>query len=344
MRAHDINPPQSLGWLCPAALGNSSPMPQIDIDRLLDPEIAEALRRTPLVPMDLSVEKLPGIRTARLALADTFVLSNAVARTDVLVPGTTGDPDVRVRVYRTKAAEGPLPCIFYIHGGGYVTGAIELSDPTFDRWCPSLGCVVVSTDYRKAPETPYPGPLDDCYAGLRWTYEHADELGIDVSRLGIAGASAGGGLAAGLALLARDRGEIPLAFQLLIYPMIDDTMTTESSKWEVPIWAPASNHFGWSAYLGSLFGGDVPAYAAATRATDLAGLPPAHIAVGTLDGFLDEDIAYAQRLNHAGVATELHVYPGAPHGFDAFMPGTQVARRARANMEAWLTTVWSTPR
>ena len=319
-------------------------MPQIDVDRLMDHEIAEALRRTPLVPMDLSVETLPAIRRARLALVSTFELSDAVERRDVLVPGAAGDPVVRVRVYRTKGVDGPLPCIFYIHGGGYVTGAIELSDPTFDRWCPNLGCDVVSTDYRKAPETPYPGPLEDCYAGLRWTWEHPDELGIDRTRLGIAGASAGGGLAAGLGLLARDRNEIPLAFQLLIYPMIDDTITTESSSWEVPVWPPASNRFGWKAYLGPLVGGDVPAYAAAARATDLAGLPPTHIAVGTLDGFLDEDVEFAQRLNRAGVPTELHVYPGAPHGFDAFMPGTQIARRARANMEAWLTAVWNAPR
>ena len=319
-------------------------MAQIDVDRLLDHEIAEALRRTPLVPMDLSVEKLPAIREARLALTATFTLSDDVERRDVIVPGPAGDPDVRVRIYRTKGAEGPLPCLFYIHGGGYVTGAIELSDPTFDRWCPSLGCMVVSTDYRKAPETSYPGPLEDCYASLLWTWEHADELGIDRTLLGIAGASAGGGLAAGLGLLARDRGEIALAFQLLIYPMIDDTITTESSSWEVPVWPPASNRFGWKAYLGPLVGGDVPAYAAAARATDLAGLPPTHIAVGTLDGFLDEDVEYAQRLNRAGVPTELHVYPGAPHGFDAFMPGTQIARRARANMEAWLTAVWNAPR
>ncbi|MDZ7728548.1 MAG: alpha/beta hydrolase fold domain-containing protein [Dehalococcoidia bacterium] len=181
-----------------------------------------------------------------------------------------------------------------------------------------------------------PGPLEDAYAGLLWTHQNARELQVDPDRIGIGGGSAGAGLAAGLALLTRDRGQVPLLFQLLLYPMIDDTMTSESSSWEVPIWPPASNRAGWQAYLGDRFGGDVPIYAAAARAKDLTGLPQATVVVGTLDGFLDEDVDYALRLNHAGVPTELHVYPGAPHGFDALLPGTTIARRARADMEDWL--------
>jgi acetyl esterase/lipase len=212
-----------------------------------------------------------------------------------------------------------------------------MEDLRFDRWCQSLNCVGVAVEYRLAPETPYPGPLEDSYAGLRWVHANAGNLGIDTSRLGIGGASAGGGLAAGLALLARDRGEVPLAFQLLIYPMIDDRITSVSSSWEgVPIWTPASNRTGWAAYLGPLAGGDVPIYAAASRAEDLRGLPPAMIPVGALDGFLDEDVDYAMRLTHAGVPTELRVYPGGPHGFDGLLPGTPLARRARRDIEEWL--------
>jgi acetyl esterase/lipase len=217
-----------------------------------------------------------------------------------------------------------------------VLGSAEMDDLRFDKWCPRLDCVGISVEYRLSPETPYPGPLEDCYAGLRWVHQHAAELGVDPDRIGIGGASAGGGLASGLALLARDRAEVPLTFQLLIYPMLDDRQVTASSQWDVPVWSPAANTFGWASYLGPFSGGEVPPYAAAARATDLRGLPRAFVCVGSLDGFLDEDVEYAMRLTRAGVPTELHVYPGAPHGFDGFMPGTQVARRARRDMQDWL--------
>src|SRR4029453_14639691 len=185
---------------------------------------------------------------------------------------------------------------------------------------------------------PYPLPLDDCHAGLAWVYDHADQLGVDPSRIGIGGASAGGGLAAGLALLARDRGELPVAFQLLIYPMIDDRQVTASSGWTAPIAPPSPNHFGWTSYVGAGKGGpDVPGYAAPARAADLAGLPPTLIAVGAIDGFCDEDIENATRLRHAGLPVELHVYPGAPHGFDGMGAGSSIARRANRDMQDWLS-------
>jgi acetyl esterase/lipase len=215
-----------------------------------------------------------------------------------------------------------------------------MDDLRFDRWCPKLGLIGVSVEYRLAPETPYPGPLEDCYAGLRWVHEHAGELGLDRSRIGIGGASAGGGLAAGLALLARDRGELPVAFQLLCYPMIDDRQTTESSGWEVPIWSPPNNAFGWQSYLGDLYGADdVPYLAAPARALDLTGLPPALVYVGTLDGFCDEDVLYAMGLYQAGVPTDLHVYAGAPHGFDGFAPAADVSRRCQRETLDWLGRV-----
>lgn len=310
----------------------------MDIDKLLDPEIAEALKALPRTG-PFTFEQVPRLREERLAQLATVKLSDKVERKDYSVPGRNGAPGVTVRVHRPVGVEGDLPCIYWMHGGGYVFGSYLQGDLLFDNWCQKLQCVGVAVEYRLAPETAYPGPLDDCYAGLAWTYEHAQELGIDRARLGIAGGSAGGGLAAGLTLLARDRGEIPLKFQLLIYPMIDDRMTSVSSSWEVPIWPPLSNERGWSAYLGDLKGGDVPAYAAASRATDVSGLPPAMIPVGALDGFLDEDVEYAMRLTHAGVPTELRVYPGGPHGFDALLPGTALARRARADMEDWLQRV-----
>jgi acetyl esterase/lipase len=172
---------------------------------------------------------------------------------------------------------------------------------------------------------------------LKWTYEHAAELGIDASRIGIAGVSAGGGLAAALALLARDRGEVPLHFQLLECPMIDDRQSTASSLRDgMIIWSRESNEYGWRSYLGPLYGtADIPAYAAAARATDLTGLPPAMVIVGGADGFRDEDIVYALRLGEAGVSTELHVLPGAPHGVQAFA-GTDIARRWSTYVKDWL--------
>ena len=310
----------------------------VDVDALMDPEISEALKAVP--PMGtFTFAELPGLRAQRAAALALVQLSDAVERRDYEVPGGEGAPAVTIRVHRPKGAQGDLPCIYWMHGGGYVFGTYEMEDLRFDKWSPMLNCVGVSVEYRLAPETPYPGPLEDCYAGLQWVYEHAAEIGVDASRIGIGGASAGGGLAAGLALLVRDRGELPITFQLLIYPMIDDRRVTPSSRWEVPIWPPLSNERGWAAYLGPLTGGDVPGYAAATRAKDLAGLPPALIVVGSLDGFLDEDVEYAMRLTHAGVPTELHLYPGAPHGFDGITPGTTLARRARRAMEEWLAAV-----
>ena len=228
-----------------------------------------------------------------------------------------GDPEVPVRVHQPKGADHLLPCVFSMHGGGYVIGSYDMDDPIFDELCPKLGVVGVSVEYRLAPETPYPGPLEDCYRGLRWTHEHAEELGIDARCIGVTGVSAGGGLAAALALLARDRGEVPVAFQLLDSPMLDDRQITESSQQdELPVWSRGSNTFGWKAYLGELYGrDDVPYTAAPARAPDLSGLPPAFVSVGAVDGFRDEDVDYALRLNQAGVPTELHVYPGACHGY-----------------------------
>ncbi len=305
----------------------------VDVKALLDPEAAAVLAEIPFDLGVLSNETLPLIRAAVGAMPMPE-LSDRVTRTQHVVETTHG---VVVRVHRPVGATGLLPCVYWMHGGGMVLGTAEGDDARFDRWCPQFGCVGVSVEYRLAPETPYPGPLDDCYAGLRWVHDHAAELGVDTTRLGIGGASAGAGLAAGLALLARDRGEIPVAFQLLIYPMIDDRQITPSSAWLDPVWPPTSNTYGWTAYLGDRKGGpDVPPYAAPARAVDLTALPPTLIAVGAIDGFSDEDIDYAVRLRHAGVPVELHVYPGMPHGFDGLLPQLATSQRAVRDMDDWL--------
>jgi acetyl esterase/lipase len=235
------------------------------------------------------------------------------------IPGPQGTPDVRVLVYLPKNVSTPTPALLWIHGGGYVIGNADLADLQVKNIVSTIGCAAVSVDYRLAPETPHPGPVEDCYAALKWLYTNASDLGVDAARIAIGGDSAGGGLTAGLALLTRDRGEVPLVFQLLIYPMLDDRTVTVTDPHPYTgeyIWTADSNRFGWTALLGQEPGGaDVSPYASAARAEYLEGLPPTFIGVGTLDLFLEEDLEYARRLIRAGVPTELHVYPGAFHAF-----------------------------
>ena len=299
----------------------------------LDPELVELAELVP--PVDVSNGAAP-LRTLleKMAGMSGQTLSDAVERADHEVGG---DGPVVVRVHRPKGLDAPAPCLYSMHGGGYVIGSYALDDPVLDRYCRLFGCVGVSVEYRLAPETPYPGPLEDCYRGLVWTFEHAAELGIDATRIGIGGQSAGGGLAAGLALLARDRGEVDLAFVDLECPMLDDRQVTASSRYDgLLVWTRQANEFGWRSYLGDRYGtGDVPAYAAAARAADLSGLPPTLVVVGGADGFRDECIDYARRLGEAGVPTDLHVLAGLPHGVGIFQ-GTQAARRWQDVVDAWL--------
>jgi acetyl esterase/lipase len=291
-------------------------------------------RLTEIGEFTLGKENLAQMRSRQIR--DSGIPSGAVEHADHLAPGGPRDPDVPVQLHREHGITEPRPCLISIHGGGYVIGSHLADDGRFDRWSPKLRCVGISVDYRLAPETPYPGPLEDCYAALRWAYQNAGDLGIDPARIGIIGGSAGGGLAAGLALLARDRAEIPVALQVLSYPMLDDR-ATRSGRAGAPLWGPSANQFGWRSYLSGLRpGDDIPGYAVPARATDLTGLPPAFITVGNLDGLLDEDVAYAQRLIAAGVATDLHVFAGAPHAFDSMLPGTAVAQRAGHVLEDWL--------
>jgi acetyl esterase/lipase len=262
----------------------------------VDPQVAELLSQIPPGETIFNLESLPSIRSLVETLSTPPELSDAVERQDHVVPGS---PDVLIRIHRPVAALGDLPCLYSIHGGGFVMGSREMDDARFDAWCPRFSCIGVSVEYRLAPETPYPGPLDDCYLGLKWIYDHHDELGIDPARIGVGGTSAGAGLAAGLALLARDRGEVPLRFQLLDSPMLDDRQVTPSSQLDgLHVWTREANSFAWQSYLGDLYGTcDVPSYAAPARATDLRDLPEAYVSAGNVDGFRDEDIDYAKRLN-----------------------------------------------
>src|SRR5580704_4624437 len=308
----------------------------------LDPELRTVVEKLPTDrPLDLN-----NIPTARAkmnkmvtALLATFPPVEGVTSQDQSAPGAKGDPAVRVRVYRPDDQPSKLPALLWIHGGGYVMGDIDQDDRLMKQLVKRIGCVAVSVDYRLAPENPFPAPVEDCYAGLKWLFAHAGELGVEPTRIAIGGASGGGGLAAGLALMARDRGEVQVAFQLLIYPMIDDRNVTPASYaiTDPRMWNRESNRLGWKAYLGRDGGGaDVSPYAAASRATDLKNLPPAYIPVGALDLFVDENVEYAQRLIQAGVPTELHVYPGAFHGFDLFAPAATVSKQFKADRDSAL--------
>lgn len=233
-----------------------------------------------------------------------------------------GKPHPDVAIYIVNANPGmSRPAILHAHGGGYVTGSAESSIHGLQQICKALDCVAVSVDYRLAPETTYAGSVEDNYAGLKWLYANAASLGVDPTRIAVMGESAGGGHAAILALVARDRGEVPLCFQCLIYPMLDDRTGTSR---KVPphvgtlIWDPAKNKFGWESFLGGKAGGArAPALAVPARVNTLKGLPPTFIGVGTLDLFCDEDIDYGQRLSAEGVLCETIVVQGAFHGFDA---------------------------
>ncbi|MDQ2813292.1 MAG: alpha/beta hydrolase [Actinomycetota bacterium] len=302
----------------------------MDLDRRLDPEIAAGLAGLPILDLsDIPAARETMLERRAVAAADAGP-SPDVVRQDHLVPGLNGAPDVRVRHYRPARQSGPLPCLYWIHGGGHILGEVGQDDLVMDQIVNTVGCAAVSVDWRRAPEHPFPAAMDDCYAGLTWTHRQAAELGVDPERIAVGGASSGGGSAAGLALLARDLGEVPVCFQLLIYPMLDDRNVTPASVTltDPRVWNRASNLIGWRAYVGDAAGTDrVSPYAAPARATDLAGLPPAYLAVGDLDLFIDEDIEYAQRLQQAGVPTELHVYPGGSHAFESYAPAAALAQR-----------------
>ncbi|WP_175911778.1 alpha/beta hydrolase [Burkholderia metallica] len=294
---------------------------------LVDPEIRPLLRIWPTVT--LSADNLAQSRERVLPLPPPDLVGSTLEHRQV--PGPAGAPDVSVLVYRPEAGTRPLPAIVHMHGGGYVRGAAKDLEAVHRSLVTQLGCALISIDYRLAPETVFPGAIEDCYAALAWVFREADALGLDASRIGVAGESAGGGLAAALALLARDRNEYRLAFQHLIYPMLDDRTCTRAPHPHAGefVWHAANNRFGWTSLLGHAPGIDgVSPYAAAARATRLDGLPPTFLSIGSLDLFLDENLDYAQRLLRAGVPTELHVLPGGVHGFD-IVPGARVSEATR---------------
>ncbi len=303
----------------------------IDLASRLDDDHRQVLFALPPDLLDLSdLAKTRAGLTELLAKLPTPDLPAEVAIEDEQVPGHAGDPDVMVRLYRRADLEPDAPALYWIHGGGMVLGSVEMNDVESALRALTLDCVVASVDYRLAPEHPFPAPMNDCYAGLCWLAANAGDLGVDADRIVIGGASAGGGLAAGLALMARDHGGPAITSQLLVYPMLDHRNTTASSHaiTDSRVWNREANIAGWAAYLGDA--DRVSPYASPAIAEDLSGLPPAYINVGEFDMFLDEDVAYALALNRAGVPAELHVYPGAFHGSNGFVTESPISQRWQA--------------
>jgi acetyl esterase/lipase len=297
---------------------------------LVDPELRVILEMAP--DMGVAAGKLDTAR-ATIAAMTAMMLEQPdpnVTTSEHHAPGYNGGPDVRVLVYRPEGLPPGAPVVLQIHGGGFLFGTAELGDPRNRAMARSVGCAVASVEYRLAPETPFPGGLDDCYAALLWLHSEAATLGLDPRRIAIRGESAGGGLAAALAIMARDLGGPAICCQLLVYPMLDDRTVDAppNPHTGVFVWDRASNRFAWESWLGMAPGTDrVPPLAAPARVADLSRLPPTCLITAALDLFVEEDLGYARRLILAGVPTEVYVAPGAFHGFDAMAPDAAVSRR-----------------
>jgi len=314
----------------------------INLEEALDEVHGAVLAMLPESLLDLS--DIPACRSVINGFLEQMPkpeLPASVEISEVLVPGHgAGEPEVRVKLYRPAGLTADAPALLWIHGGGMVLMSADGDDASCAVRAHEHNCLVASVDYRLAPETPAPGLVNDCYAALTWLAGSASELGIDASRIVIGGASAGGGLAAGTALYARDNGGPALAGQLLVYPMLDHRNDTPSSHAIVDprVWNRTSNDLAWAAYLG---GQSATTYSSPSIADDLSGLPPAHIGVGSFDLFLDEDIAYARAMLSAGSHAELHVYPGAFHGSKSFVADHPLSQRWSADEEAFLARTFA---
>lgn len=316
------------------------PPPPFDPELAPVVEILTGMRSPDAYRPDNIVEMrrpVPGVETPTdeiLSRGGTYIVQERA------VPGPDGQPDISLLICLPKHATTPTPAILHIHGGGMIVGDNRFGLVEILNLAEPMGMAVVSVEYRLAPETPHPGPVEDCYAGLVWVSDHAHELDIDPERIVIAGASAGGGLAAGVTLMARDRNGPAVLAQLLLSPMLDDRNDSPSAQQMrgLGIWDSSSNETGWNALLGDgVRGGpEVSPYAAPSRATDLSGLPPTFIDVGSAETFRDEDVAYASRVWQAGGRLELHVWPGGFHGFDVVVPDAVISRDAIAARVAWL--------
>jgi acetyl esterase/lipase len=312
---------------------------------LVHPDLLAAAEALP--PFDLRDETLVAARAQADQIAkEIFALDkldlSGLRVSERMIPGAPGDPDVRILLLEPEgnAKDGkPRPAILETHGGGHVMGTPEVSLGIYHSLVRELGATMVLVDYRLSPETPFPGPLEDCYAALKWMVANAVELSIDLDRIAVTGGSAGATLAAGVALLARDRDQIPLCFLHLSQPMLDDRTCIDpelSSYVGEFCWTRSSNAYGWQSRLGVLPGSDgVSPYAAPGRMEDLSGLPPTFINCGALDLFVEESLDFAKRLIRGGVPVDLRIYAGAPHGAPLGASGSFRESYERDELAAW---------
>ena len=301
-----------------------------DLDGI-DVGLVEVAARQPVVDYaDPPVARARLRRALKLSRSLRPIASAEVKVTDRLLQSGDDSPSLMGRVYEPAWREAPVPALLFFHGGAFVAGDLETEDARCREYVQRTGVVVLSVDYRLAPEHPYPAAFNDCYSSLLWLSANAERLGVDPARIAVGGSSAGGALAAAVALAARDRGEVDLVLQMLLYPVIDDRMATWSMSRSIatPGWNRPNSVHMWRHYLGPLYGGNVPSYAAPGRAADLSGLPPAYIMTADRDPLRDEGIDYALRLVASDVITEVHNFPGAFHGFDAADPSAGLSHRS----------------
>lgn len=316
---------------------------------MIDPELAAVLDLMPVIDLHDPVAARRSFEELLVAMRTPLPEAEQLHIEDLLIPGWEGDPEVPVRVYRPKAVPADpattVPGIVQIHGGGFIVGSVEAEHVGAVLTAVDTGAVLISVDYRLAPEHPFPAGLHDCYAALSFLHSEAAALGVDPARVALVGASAGGGLAAATALLARDRNGPPVCFQMLHIPELDDRLETPSMQRFVdsPLWSRPLAVQSWRAYLGDLAGtDDVPIYAAPSRATDLGGLPPAYVSTAENDPLRDEGIAYALAMLQAGVSVELHQFPGTFHG-SALVTRAAVSRRAASEASVVLRRALGVP-
>jgi len=304
----------------------------------LDPELQSLLADMPLVA-EMTPELLAQVRQMVTTPVEPLLDGRTVTRRELTVPAADGTP-LPLSVFTSPVAPANAPCVYWLHGGGMIMGDrfSQLDIPL--EWLDALGVTVITIDYRLAPEHGGTTPVEDAYQGLVWIADHAEDLGIDPARVIVAGASAGGGLAAGVTLLARDRGTPPIAAQVLIYPMLDHRNNTVSSHQyggEPGTWTRETNAFAWRSLLGDLPADQVPAHVSPALADDLSGLPTTYVDAGSAEVFRDEDVTYATRIWAAGGQAELHVWAGGFHGFDASFPDAALSVEARRTRTDWLT-------
>ncbi len=324
----------------------------------LDPELERPLAQIKAIMPPITLEALPRLRAMESQPLEPLLHGRAIDHEELMVPGPGGAPDIALSVYRPApgarkareaqgAPEAQRACVYWIHGGGMVLGDRFSSIEQPLEWVDLLGVTVVSVEYRLAPEHRGTALADDCYAGLAWVAGHAGELGIDPDRIVIAGGSAGGGLAAGVTLMARDRGGPGVFGQVLLCPMLDRrnrTVSSEQYDGDDALWTRGMNDFGWTCLLGDIGDDEVPVYASPALAADLSGLPPAYIDAGSAEVFRDEDVAYASAIWAAGGQAELHIWAGGFHGFDLIYPPARLSVAARAARNDWLARLLTPPR